>query len=144
MSSGFKMWQGANKSSIKKCPFFNRLVCSDHAWSKQNKTKKKGKKKERKKNKLVGSRTRLKAPVFLPLAILVFCETWPAINSIQLPLRHDANVPICNGNRSEWSPIRSVIIRVITKSDYRAAGIRFVYHEYAFRPNWTTRSPIPN
>ena len=31
----------------------------------------------------------------------------------------------------KWeSPIRSVIIRVITKSDDRAAGVRFVYHEY--------------
>ena len=30
---------------------------------------------------------------------------------------------ICNGNRTEWSPIRSVIIRVITKSDDRAAGV---------------------
>ena len=27
-----------------------------------------------------------------------------------------------NGNRTEWSPIRSVIIQVITKSDDRAAG----------------------
>ena len=35
------------------------------------------------------------------------------------------------------SPIRSVIIRVITKSDDRAAGIRFVYHENDYRPNWT-------
>ena len=30
---------------------------------------------------------------------------------------------ICNGNRTEWSPIRSVIMRVITKSDDRAAGV---------------------
>ena len=30
-----------------------------------------------------------------------------------------------NGNRTEWSPIRSVIIRVITK---------FVNHEYDYRP----------
>ena len=51
---------------------------------------------------------------------------------------------MCNGNRTEWSPIRSVIIRVITKSDDRAAGVRFVYHEYDYRPNWTTRSPIAN
>ena len=51
---------------------------------------------------------------------------------------------ISNGNRTEWSPIRSVIIRVITKSDDRAAGVRFVYHEYDYRPNWTTRSPIIN
>ena len=50
----------------------------------------------------------------------------------------------CNGNRTEWSPIRSVIIQVITKSDDRAAGVRFVYHEYDYRPNWTTRSLITN
>ena len=49
---------------------------------------------------------------------------------------------ICNGNRTEWSPFRSVIIRVITKSDDRTAGVRFVYHEYDYRPNWTTRSPM--
>ena len=42
---------------------------------------------------------------------------------------NDAYCPISNGNRTEWSPIRSVIIRVITKSDDRAAGVRFVYHE---------------
>ena len=51
---------------------------------------------------------------------------------------------ISNGNRTEWSPIRSVIIRVITKSDDRAAGVRFVNHEYDYRPNWTTRSFITN
>ena len=47
-------------------------------------------------------------------------------------------------NRTEWSPIQSVIIRVITKSDDRAAGVRFVYHEYDYRLNWTTGSPIIN
>ena len=54
------------------------------------------------------------------------------------------NTVINNGNKTEWSPIRSVIIRVITKSDDRAAGVRFVYHEYDYKPNWTTRSPIAN
>ena len=49
-----------------------------------------------------------------------------------------------NGNRTEWSPVRSVIIRVITKSDDRAAGVRFVYHEYDYRPNWTPLSPSTN
>ena len=49
-----------------------------------------------------------------------------------------------NGNRTEWSPIQSVIIRVITKLDDHAAGVRFVYHEYDYRLNWTTRSPIIN
>ena len=33
-----------------------------------------------------------------------------------------------------------LIILVITKSDDRAAGVRFVYHEYDTRPNCTTRS----
>ena len=32
---------------------------------------------------------------------------------------------ITNGNWTEWSPIWSVIIRVITKSDDRVAGVRF-------------------
>ena len=51
---------------------------------------------------------------------------------------------ICNGNRTEWSPIQSVIIRVITKLDDRTGGVRFVYHSYDYRLNWTTRSPIIN
>ena len=51
---------------------------------------------------------------------------------------------LCNGNKTEWSPIRSVIIRVITKSDDRAAAVRLVYHEYDYRPNWTPLSPIAN
>ena len=33
---------------------------------------------------------------------------------------------IKNGNRTEWSPIRSVIIRVINKMDDHKAGVRFV------------------
>ena len=37
---------------------------------------------------------------------------------------------INNGNRTEWSPIQSVIIQVINKYDYRQ--------------NWTTRSPDTN
>ena len=28
-------------------------------------------------------------------------------------------------------------MRVITKSDGRAAGVQFVYLEYDYRPNWT-------
>ena len=43
-----------------------------------------------------------------------------------------------NGNRTEWSPIQSVIIRVII------IRVRFVYHEYDYRLNWTTRSPTIN
>ena len=47
---------------------------------------------------------------------------------------------ISKGNRTEWSPARSDIIRVIPKSDDHAAGVRFVYHEYDYTPNWTTQS----
>ena len=43
---------------------------------------------------------------------------------------------VSNGNRTEWSPVRSVIIRVITKSDDRAAGIRFVNRNYNFDCDW--------
>ena len=32
----------------------------------------------------------------------------------------------------------------LTKSDDREAGVRFVNHEYDYRQNWTTRSPITN
>ena len=34
----------------------------------------------------------------------------------------------------EWSPIRSVIIQVIMKSDDHEAGVRFVNHEYDYEP----------
>ena len=49
-----------------------------------------------------------------------------------------------NGDRTERSPIWSVIIRVITKLDDREAGVQFVNHEYDYRPNRTTRSPTTN
>ena len=45
--------------------------------------------------------------------------------------------------RTKWSPVRSVIIRVTTKSDDRVEGNRFVYHEYDYRPNWTTLGLLP-
>ena len=51
---------------------------------------------------------------------------------------------ICNGSMTEWSPIQSIIIRVITKSDDRAAIVRFVYHEYDYRLNWMIQSLITN
>ena len=40
--------------------------------------------------------------------------------------------------------VRSAIIGVITKSNNRVAGDRFVNHEYDYRPNWTARSLITN
>ena len=41
---------------------------------------------------------------------------------------------INNGNRTEWSPIGSVIIRVINKLDDREAGVQFVNHSYDYGP----------
>ena len=42
---------------------------------------------------------------------------------------------VYNGNRTSCRPIRSVIIRVITKLDDREAGVQFVNdHEYGYRP----------
>ena len=35
-----------------------------------------------------------------------------------------------------------VIILVINKSDFRCAVVRFFYHSYDYRPNWTQLSPI--
>ena len=39
-------------------------------------------------------------------------------------------------------PIQSVIILVINKSDSRCAVVRFCYHSYDYRLNWTPLSPI--
>ena len=79
---------------------------------------------EKTKCMLIGSNKKLQRKIALTVSIFDHC--------------------ISNGNRTEWSPIQSVIIRVITKSDDRAAGVRFVYHEYDYRLNWTTRSLIIN
>jgi len=53
-------------------------------------------------------------------------------------------VNVSYGNKTERSPTRSVVVGVITKSDDRAAGVRFVYPIYDYRPNWTTRGLITN
>ena len=96
----------------------------------------------------------------LPLVNRYVTHKWNGIRGMsQLPTPHGRSLKtetihpenasnvfraICNGNKTEWSPIRSVIIRVMTKSDDRAAGVRFVNYEYDYRPNWTTRSLITN
>ena len=48
----------------------------------------------------------------------------------------------CNGNRTEWSPIRSLVTREMTKSGDRAVGVRFDLYItwYDCKPNLTTRS----
>ena len=47
---------------------------------------------------------------------VIYCTSLPTLLQVLL---------LNNGNRTEWSPIRSVIIRVIMK---------FVNHEYDYRP----------
>ena len=46
------------------------------------------------------------------------------------------------GNKTSCRPIRSVIILVMNKSDSRCVVVRFCYHSYDYRPNWTPLSPI--
>ena len=64
------------------------------------------------------------------------------IYCLLLPVKMTSQTAISNGNRTEWSPIRSVIIIVKNKSDSRCAVVRFCYHSYDYRPNWTPFSPI--
>ena len=45
-------------------------------------------------------------------------------------------------NRTSCGPIQSVIILVINKSDSRCAVVRFCYHSYDYRLNWTPLTPI--
>ena len=48
-----------------------------------------------------------------------------------------------NWNRALCRPIHSVIIiLVINKSDSRFAVVRFCYHLYDYRLNWTPLSPV--
>ena len=56
-----------------------------------------------------------------------------ADNKVELK-QNDTEIKILIGcgNMTKWSPIWSVIIQVITKSDDRAAGVQFVYHESVY------------
>ena len=56
---------------------------------------------------------------------------WPRRHQCVIAFRSTIN----NGNRTEWSPIRSVIIRVITK---------FVNHEYDHRPTSDNTKSLTN
>ena len=50
-------------------------------------------------------------------------EVWIFSGRTQWNLYQSFIFLICNGNRTEWSPIRSVIIRVIPKSDDCVVGV---------------------
>ena len=75
--------------------------------------------------------------IFLwPVTMVTTCQ----LCGVNVHFQYQANQAICNGNRTEWSPIRSVIIRVINKT--RSSDL--FNHEYDYRPNWTTRSSVTN
>ena len=55
------------------------------------------------------------------------------------PLLSSGYILINNGNKTKWSPIRSVIIQNrTTESDF------FISVEYDYGQNWTTPSPVNN
>ena len=97
-------------------------------------------------------------PFFHNLAILLFSEIvfdvdrpvgniWQKIE-LKVNKKDTSYLCVCplssisNGNRTSCRAIRSVIILVINKSDSRCAVVRFCYHSYDYRPNWTPLSPI--
>ena len=49
-----------------------------------------------------------------------------------------------HGNRTEWSPTRSVIIVSDKQNCERGARVQFVFTSSGYRPNLTTRSRIAN
>ena len=51
---------------------------------------------------------------------------------------------INNGNRTEGSPIQSVIIQVLQTWTTAKQESDLFNHEYDYRLNWTTQSPVAN
>ena len=93
-----------------------------------------------------GNRHKYRLPVFAPSRSLLIQLYRNDLTTVLMLIKFELlfvppqnrithSTTISNGNRTEWSPIRSVIIQVITKSVDRAAGVRFVYHSYDYRPN---------
>ena len=88
--------------------------------------------------------------VFLPVTLNVYAfflnilmRIFPSFHSLAvfLFLRTLKFLRLIN-NRTSFRPIQSVIILVINKSDSCCAVVRFCYHLYDYRPNWTPLSPI--
>ena len=55
-----------------------------------------------------------------PSETYVFKFLWNSVDGVLF------SKEISDGNRTEWSPVRSVIIRVITKSVDRATRVRMI------------------
>ena len=66
---------------------------------------------------------------------------FPSVHCVQKFFLRDF---INNGNRTEWSPIRSVIIQVLQNQTTAKQESDLLNHEYDYRLNWTTRSPVTN
>ena len=71
-------------------------------------------------------------------SVSIWCSSTNIFKYIQIYLN------INNGNRTEWSPIWSVIIQVITKLDDCEAGVQFVITSMITDWYRTTWSPITN
>ena len=83
--------------------------------------------------------------MFVVSFVSILVQIFPFSHNLAIPLFSEIAIfMINNGNRTEWSPIRSVIIRVINKIGRPRSGIRFVNQEYDYRPNWTARCPVTN
>ena len=84
---------------------------------------------------LVSSYSELKTlgPARLIIKTSISTQNYHSFNMINM---------INNGNRTEWSAIWSEIIRVISKSNERAARVRFEITSMTSDQNCTTRSSI--
>ena len=65
-------------------------------------------------------------------------QIFPFLHNLAILLFSEIVIFMINSCR----PIRSVIILVINKSASHCAVVRFCYHLYDYRPNWTPLSPI--
>ena len=81
--------------------------------------------------------------MFTPPLSVFYCEFSPIFHNLATFLFFwNCNFWWFIDNRTSCRPIQSVIILVINKSDSRCAVVRFCYHSYDYRPNWTPLSPI--
>ena len=76
-------------------------------------------------NKLIG--TGLEFELFIVLKKILKCYL-PLVVCITIEYGGNFLITSNCGNRTEWSPIWSVIIRVINKSNNHQVGVQFVNH----------------
>ena len=74
--------------------------------------------------------------------VSILIQIFPFFHNLAILLFSEIVILSLIGNKTSCRPIPSVIMLVINKSDSRCTVVRFCYHLYDYRPNWTTRSPI--